>query len=156
MGRVKSLNYNKTGKEHIVPQNTNSRGYCQVSLYKNGKNKCYRVNRLVALAFIPNPDNKPQVNHLNEIRSDNRITNLEWTTIAENSNYGNRNDKMAESHYKSVRCIETGEEYKSITYAAECIGVVEGSIRNAIKKGGTCKGHHWELKKETAIADSSL
>lgn len=61
--------------------------YFFVSLSKNGKSKKYQIHRLVAIAFIPNPENKPYVNHINEITTDNRVQNLEWSTCGENTKY---------------------------------------------------------------------
>lgn len=83
-GRVKSF---FGGKEKILSPGK-ARGYKQVYLSNNGKGKYYRVHRLVAQSFIPNPDNLPQVNHKNEIKTDNRVENLEWCDGKYNSNYG--------------------------------------------------------------------
>lgn len=82
LGNVKSLNYRGTGKEKVISL-TNKAGYYLVSL----KRTLYRVHRLVALAFIPNPENKPFVDHINGIRSDNRVENLRWCTNKENINF---------------------------------------------------------------------
>lgn len=65
-------------------------GYLRVGLACNGKIKMMSVHRLVALAFIPNPENKPTVNHINEIKTDNRVENLEWATNAEQNVHGTR------------------------------------------------------------------
>ena len=65
-------------------------GYMFVFLSKNGKAKRMAIHRAVALAFIPNTENKPEVNHINEDKTDNRVENLEWATIKENRNYGTR------------------------------------------------------------------
>lgn len=90
MGRVKSLNYRGHGVEQILKPNELWDGYLQVSLSYPGGRKMFLVHRLVADAFIPNPDHKPCVNHRNELKSDNRAENLEWTTYQENNIYGTR------------------------------------------------------------------
>ena len=77
-GRVKSLNYNNTGKEGIMKLTKDGNGYLQVQLHKDGKVKECRVNRLVAQAFLENPDNLPEVNHKDKNRSNNKLENLEW------------------------------------------------------------------------------
>lgn len=72
-------------------------GYLGVALCKNGRYKQKLLHRLVAEAFIPNPDNLPCVNHKDENRQNNRVKNLEWCTHKYNNNYGNRNDKISNS-----------------------------------------------------------
>lgn len=68
--------------------------YLKVALFKNGKRKYYSVHRLVAEAFIPNPNNLPIVNHKDEDKTNNRMDNLEWCTYKYNANYGTRNNKI--------------------------------------------------------------
>lgn len=76
-GRVRS-------KYRVLTPTPTNKGYLRVNITKNGKSKSYRVHRLVAQAFIPNPDNKPQVDHINTDKSDNRVENLRWVTGPEN------------------------------------------------------------------------
>ena len=95
-GEVKSLNYRRTGKERILKGVDYGEGYLYVSLWKDGKVKQCRINRLVAQAFIPNPNNLPEVNHKNEDKTDNRVENLEWCSKSHNVNHGTRNKRAAE------------------------------------------------------------
>ncbi len=85
LGNVKSLNYNRTGKEKILKPKYNN-GYYIIGLRKNGKQNFYLIHRLVAEAFIQNTDNKQFIDHINTDRSDNRVENLRWVTHKENCN----------------------------------------------------------------------
>ena len=77
------------------------RGYLKVDLYQNGKAKKCRINRLVAEAYIPNPEGKPQVNHLDENKANNNVNNLIWATVKENINYGTRTQRMIETRRRN-------------------------------------------------------
>jgi len=97
LGRIRSLDrwvdngFRKMFlKGKILDPCKNSRGYLRVFMYKNGVKDCQFIHRIVAGAFIPNPHGNPQVNHINEIKTDNRVTNLDWVTPAENMNWGSR------------------------------------------------------------------
>ncbi len=89
-GRVYSVR-----KGIFLRQQISKFGYPRVELKQDGRTYTAAVHRLVAAAFIPNPDNLPQVNHKNEIKTDNRVENLEWCTCSYNINYGTRNAKTA-------------------------------------------------------------
>jgi len=114
LGKVKSLDRIDSGgrfrPEKILKQN-NNKGYLKVTLCKNKSVKYPNVHRLVALAFIPNPDNKLQVNHKDENKKNNCVDNLDWVTAKENANYGTRIDKIV-SH------IDYKESTKNNDYSA--------------------------------------
>ena len=95
-GKVKSLNYRRTGKEKILKAYPDKDGYLYAQLWKDCIGKNYRINRLVAQAFLENPDNFPEVNHKDEDKQNNYVENLEWCTSKYNINYGTRNQRIAE------------------------------------------------------------
>ena len=95
LGRVKSLNYNHTGKEKILKPKKHRDGYLQVQLWRDGKHKMFQVHRLVATAFIPNPEGFEQVNHRDEVKTNNCASNLEFCDCKYNNNYGTRNERAA-------------------------------------------------------------
>jgi len=84
-GRIKSFNKNGNNKNSIRIQRANQFGYLVLTISKDNKKKLVQAHRLVAKTFIPNPDNKPQVNHKKGIKTDNRVSELEWATRSENS-----------------------------------------------------------------------
>ena len=90
MGNVMNI---KTGR--ILKPVDNGKGYIFVSLCSHGNSLTHLVHRLVAEAFIPNPKNKPEVNHRDEVKTNNLLGNLEWLTRTENNNYGMRNKRAS-------------------------------------------------------------
>ena len=126
-------------------------GYKIVSL-RNPPRKSPRkflVHRLVALAFIPNPNNFPEVNHIDENKANNCIWNLEWCTRKYNVNYGTCVARQVAKRKESVKCIETNIVYDCIKSASESTGVNKGNISSCCR--GTLKtagGYHWEYYKE--------
>ena len=87
----------KTFKEELKKQGTDKDGYKTVMLYIGRNRKLFKVHRLVALAFIDNPNNLPMVNHKDENKANNHISNLEWCNCLYNNNYGTRNKRLSES-----------------------------------------------------------
>lgn len=96
-GRVKSLfrvnQYGTYYKEHFLKPSLHEQGYLYVILSKNNNSQKHYIHRLVANAFISNIEKLPEVNHINEIKNDNRVENLEWCTSKYNSNYGTKIDR---------------------------------------------------------------
>lgn len=101
MGRVRSLNRidnigrRLTGK--ILIQMTDKDGYLMLGLSKQSKSKKHKVHRLVACAFIPNKECKPEVNHIDENKKNNYLKNLEWSTRKENENHGTKRERTSKS-----------------------------------------------------------
>ena len=156
------------GKE--VKQCKNNKGYCTVDLYKDGERKRIFVHRLVAETFLPNPDNKPQVNHLNRNREDNRVENLEWVTPKENMNspltrkhckevmkgentsmYG----KFGKEHHLSKTVIQFDLDgnmlnvWNALMDAEREVGARNGHISNCCRgKQQTSGGYKWQYQDE--------
>lgn len=144
-GRVKSLNYARRGYPRILKPNTN-RAYPFVNLSKNDIGKSYNIHRLVAEAFLENPNGLPMVNHKDENRLNNHVDNLEWCTASYNVNYGTRTDKVAQSSGKRVVCIETGIIYPSQGDAARKNGLSQTMISYCcLGKCLTAGGFHWKF-----------
>lgn len=118
---MKSLDYRHTGKERILKQMFNASGYLQVGLYKDGKMKWHMTHKLIAEAFIDNPDNKPRVSHINTIRADNRVENLCWSTQKEIRNNPITKGRSRRRIATEVFC--DGIIFNSITECAEHYGV---------------------------------
>lgn len=96
-GRVRSLGHDKNHKGKILKPILFSTGYLMVSLSKNNIAKRCSIHRLVAIAFIPNPNRLPCVNHRDQNRQNNYVTNLEWCSYRYNDNYGTRNENISVS-----------------------------------------------------------
>ena len=125
-GKYEVSNFGRVRQgEKPVNQYKDGKGYMRLTLHKDGKQRGFKVHRLVAMAFIPNPDNLPCVNHKDEVKANNRVDNLEWCDWNYNVNYGTGKYRMAATHYVAV--IGTDKEGKehyfaSVTEAAEKIG----------------------------------
>lgn len=146
LGRVKSFKGIR-GKEEIILKTKNKKGYSVVGLYKNSKRKEFFVHRLVALAFIPNPNNLPQINHIDENVKNNIACNLEWCSCKYNSNFGTRSERISKSirgssnpSSRKVICITTGETFDYVRAASLKYGISEKNIstccRGRLKSAG--------------------
>lgn len=143
LGRVRSI---KTGR--ILRVCTNKDGYQRIGLRLNRRQDRILIHRLVASAFIPNLKNKPQVNHINGIKTDNRVENLEWSTNSENQKHAYKNGLKSCCGGKpkqKTRCIETKQEFESQLQASKYFRCSSGNIHQSIIKGCRCKGYHFEL-----------
>ena len=120
LGRVKSLKFNK---DRILKPRKDKYGYLQVGLCKDGKVKRYLVHRLVANAFIPNSNNLEDINHINEIKTDNRLSNLEWMTHRDNIRYSKT--KSVNQYTKDGRFVKT---WDCIIEVQNQLGFGQGNI----------------------------
>ena len=109
IGRVRSLDREVNDRrgsrliKGVILRTSKTRGdYECVSLYKDGKKRTKTIHRLVCEAFIPNPNNLPEVNHKDENKNNNSVSNLEWCTSEYNLNYGTRSKRSGEKHRKPI------------------------------------------------------
>ena len=125
-GRIKSLRQNR-----IMKSSPNEKGYLKIGLTKGKEYKTKKVHRLVAQAFIPNPENKLEINHINHIRNDNRVENLEWITRKDNMQ-GVKGGGCKGNNDKRIALFVDGikvAEYKSISQASKITGIDYEALR---------------------------
>lgn len=140
LGNIRSINrsiptksgYLKPEKERIITRRISNKGYLTVTLSKKGQSNTHHVHRLLALAFIPNPDHKPIINHKNGNKLDNSIENLEWATYSENALHAYRNGLYKSNDRKRRTIVDTctGLTYPSIKKAALSLNIEYSTCRN--------------------------
>lgn len=141
-GRIKAL----SSETIMSNKRQDKNAYIVVNLCKGKRKKSFLAHRLIAITFIPNPDNLPIVNHKNENKQDNRACNLEWCGASYNSAYGSRKAAQAEKLGKRILCVETGEIYLSMGLAGKSVNRPYQNISRACKaESRTCGGYHWKI-----------
>lgn len=174
LGRVKSLDRAVVGankslrilRGKLKKLTINTQGYLEVNLFRDNKCRCFLVHRLLAEHFIPNPENKPQINHIDGNKSNCSLENLEWVTMEENAQHawrtglcvyteakregarraGKKTLGRPAPNRKKVYCFETGETYTSAKEASVKTGVSHMGISECcrgIYKSGMAKGYHF-------------
>lgn len=161
LGKVRSLDRVINGfhtekfhiKGRIIKPVKCKNGYYEVHLNKNGKRKVFLLHRVVAKAFLPNPNDFPEVNHKDEDISNNSLKNLEWCSSKYNANYGNRNIKNREGHLYQAKPIwqidcATGKkikQWRSIGEASKTLKIDDSQIIRVCKgRNKTAGGYIWE------------
>lgn len=160
LGRIRSLNrLCKSGRGYVIHKlsgkimslKVHKKGYLEVSLSLNGKRRMHKVHRLVAIAFIENPQSLKEVNHKDENTKNNSVENLEWCSSKYNANYGSRNKRTSLARSKAILQYNLNEEviaeHSSLTSAGKSVnGNAQGIFMSAngiIKK---YKGFIWKYK----------
>lgn len=155
-GRVKSVNmfigthiYIGTILSPVITSN----GYLKVSLTLKGKRKTCLIHRLVAKAFIKNVNNLPQVNHKDEIKTNNRVENLEWCSRSYNCKYGKRNQKMIDDRKRAVLKLSADgillKRYEALNEASRITGINAAHICDVCKgKRNLAGGYLWKYASD--------
>jgi hypothetical protein len=141
LGRVKSLNYNNTNEERVLKLSNDKDGYEIVCLCDK-KKVVKKVHRLVAEAFLPNTDNLNIINHLNGIKTDNKIGNHEWCTSRENNRHAIETGLRVVKRFK---CIETGVIYSSAKEVMEEFDIkYHYGLYTLVNRGREIHGLHFK------------
>jgi hypothetical protein len=144
-GNIYSIKYNK---KRLLKPNIGKDGYQRIKLYKCNKNKTFLIHRIVADSYLSNDSNKPQVNHINGIKTDNRVENLEWCTASENvihsyrkglqSKKGLNGENNGQSKLDSFKVLEIFKSELDINKLSDIYNVSFATIYD-IKKQRTWK-----------------
>lgn len=141
-------------KGHFLKKELDNQGYYRVTLTKNNNSKHKLVSRLVAQAFIPNPNNLPCVNHKDENSLNNCVDNLEWCTQKYNCNYGTRNERIIQKKAKKINQFDLYNNYiktwASASEVARTFGKKNGAHINRCCKGvfKQAYGYVWRYADE--------
>ena len=158
LGRVKSLNYNHTKSEQILKAEIGKNKGLRVFLWSNQQKQRFLVHRLVAQAFIPNPDNLPEIDHINTDRTDNRVENLRWATRKSNMNNPLTRNNLSTSKLAKTYNIKPVlqytpngkylKEYICLREAERLTGIHHSSIMRVCKgKQYSAGGFIWKYKE---------
>ena len=170
-GEVRSLNYRGTGQAKVLKPITSGKGYLMVGLCKDGRMQWEKIHRLVASLFIPNPDNKPQVNHRDGVKTNNLASNLEWVTGGENLAHADKTGlkkadpewgrtlgrvhgsagRMANRKPVIATDVRTGVEtrYESAAEVERVLGIHHSDVtRVCVGKRKISKGHTFRYAKQ--------
>lgn len=146
--RVKFGNVFRWAKTNIRTARKKENGYLELEIL----GKHHYIHRLVAEAFIPNPDNLPCINHKDENKENNSVENLEWCDYSYNANYGTRTKRAKEKQFGDrfvVINLDTGEVYKTPKDASRATGIHNDSISRVCKgKSKTAGGYRWRYLNE--------
>ena len=157
-GEIRSLNYGRMNKICLLKPYLGNRGYLNVVLSKDNKTKIKMVHKLVAEAFIPNEDSKPFIDHINNIKTDNRVENLRWVTHKENMRNPLTRKRFSESAKKRpisenalknwqrrIYCKELNKTFDSITQASKELNIPIACIcRVCSGNRPHTRGYHFE------------
>lgn len=150
---TKRGSFQSTRPGRVLKQTVNKNGYLSVIISVDGHHKLKSVHRLVATTFLPNPDNLPQINHIDGNKTNNCVENLEWCTQSRNMGHAKEHGlwspvECGKSSRLStgipVRCITDGKEYSSINQAAKTYCMDFESVKESIKTGRPRKGFQFE------------
>lgn len=157
-------------KYHILSKKVNKYGYEEVTLCNGGKMKTFLLHRLIAKAFIPNPNDYTEVNHINGVKNDNRIENLEWCSVSQNTFHAFKNNlndfqiksmgALAKVNAKTMYCKvilsknEAIYEFNSVKEAASFLNTNVDNITRAIRKKMRCKGYNVYGEKPNANGET--
>lgn len=142
LGRIKGVARQLPNGTHIKEKIREPQGatYLAVDLWRDNQSHSKLVHRLVAQAFLPNPDNLPEVNHKDGNPRNNAVANLEWVSSQDNSLHRLANKPKGSSYRKSVQCLETGEVFKSISAASRSVEASTQQVIDSINTKSCCKG----------------
>ena len=146
LGRVRNIESGRVLKPKLTEY-----GYLRHGLYKNNKQKYLFLHRIIATTFIDNPEGKPCVNHIDENKLNNDLSNLEWCTVKENNIHGTRTKRVAEKLSQKVIQLDLNDnvlnEFESMKQAERETGIPNGSISSCCNgKLKSAGGYKWRRK----------